>query len=552
MSSTRHKLVVRNVSTNGIYGIQTLNGTPQPLIDDAGNIDMSSNFLKVKNIEAGIQEFTTNGDLGIINVFNNSTGNSVSCINFKHDRNNIGGNNRRYCSFDPSNNNNTIAGSITGNTVSVSYNTMSDSRLKNVSNTSGNYMVDALTNNSYSNWLSSVNALKPCVYLYKSLVGDGNQMFTYTLEDGTSKNVMYQGFLAHEIQSVYPPAVTGISGETINVNGVDEPVYQQVDMTKLIPMMVGAIKELTTTVNNLTTTVDTLTTNVNTLSARSNMNPLWNIWTIIDIGYNNDIKIYYTNNTDHSPGLLAYIDVKDQLTGVFWGVNQLNTQRFTNVEEKGEYLAYQLGQSNFASSKITPDMRFIYDFDVSNNQITGINEYSYKYYTKANDTITDLSVNNTTNVSANIALIYELDESVYNTYQIMKSINIDNFRWFSSKVGDTSTTYYSAFSNETNSLATFYNNIQPNLLKVYWGISQYNTTISDKKTYLYNQMLNNNLVYAPVENYQFIYDFSMNVVDNVTTYIYSYYTIISNTIQDTSFNGTDPSGTIGLIYDTSL
>ena len=44
----------------------------------------------------------------------------------------------------------------------------------------------------------------------------------------------------------------------------------------------------------------------------------------------------------------------------------------------------------------------------------------------------------------------------------------------------------------------------------------------------------------------------MNVVDTIPNYNYSYYTITSNAIQDTSFNGTDPSGTIGVIYDTSL
>lgn len=177
---SNYKLVIKNDSTSGIYGIQTLNGIPQPLMDISGNIDMSSNFLKVRNMEVGVEQFTTNGNLGIINTYSDSTNTNVSCINFKHTINNIGGNNRRYCSFDPSNDTNTIAGSITGNSVQVSYNTMSDSRLKNVITNSGTYTSDNITNTVYSTWLGSVNALNPCIYSYKSdIVGENNQLFTY-------------------------------------------------------------------------------------------------------------------------------------------------------------------------------------------------------------------------------------------------------------------------------------------------------------------------------------------------------------------------------------
>ena len=94
LSNPRYKLVLRPEFPN-IDGVRSLNGLPeQPYVDTSGNIDMSGNYLLVKNIEAGTRDFTTNAEKGIINVFSDSTNNNTSCINFKHDRNNIGGINR--------------------------------------------------------------------------------------------------------------------------------------------------------------------------------------------------------------------------------------------------------------------------------------------------------------------------------------------------------------------------------------------------------------------------------------------------------------------------
>ena len=245
----RYKLVLRPEFPT-IDGVRSLNGLPeQPFVDTSGNIDMCGNYLLVKNIEAGTESFTTNGEIGIINVFSDSTTNGVSCINFNHDRNNIGGNNRRYCSFQPSNTN-FIAGSITGNPATVSYNTTSDLRLKtNIKNigsvnndSSEKYSIGS--DISFNTWLGAVSQLKPRIFEYNTdIVGSGNNHFTYKkTTDGDNISVNYQGFIAGEVQEVYPPAVTGISGEIVDSN----PVYQQLDVTKLIPMMVGSIQELMT------------------------------------------------------------------------------------------------------------------------------------------------------------------------------------------------------------------------------------------------------------------------------------------------------------------
>jgi len=50
------------------------------------------------------------------------------------------------------------------------------------------------------------------------------------------------GFIAHELQEVVPYAVFG---EKDAVDDEGEPVYQKIDVTKLIPHLVGAIQELT-------------------------------------------------------------------------------------------------------------------------------------------------------------------------------------------------------------------------------------------------------------------------------------------------------------------
>jgi len=250
--STKYKLVLRPDTSVPETGLRTLNGVAiQPVIDSSGNIEMSGNYLLVKNIQAGTESFTTNGEIGIINVFSDSTTNGVSCINFKHNRNNMGGNTRRYCSFQPRNTN-FIAGSITGNPATVSYNTMSDRRVKtNITSIDNENKYRSNNNNDISySWLESVNALTPYIYSFNTdYVGDNNGDFTYKHSiDANDISVNYQGFIADEVQQVYPPAVQGISGEVEN-NGT--PVYQQLDMTKLIPMMVGAIKDLSSKVSTL-------------------------------------------------------------------------------------------------------------------------------------------------------------------------------------------------------------------------------------------------------------------------------------------------------------
>jgi len=109
-------------------------------------------------------------------------------------------------------------GSITQNgTTGVLYNTTSDYRLKE--------SVKPLNGG-----LARVNALKPSVYNWKS--------------DGSTG----EGFLAHELAEVVPAAV---SGEKDAMNADGSIKSQGIDMSRVVPILVAAIKELTAEVNAL-------------------------------------------------------------------------------------------------------------------------------------------------------------------------------------------------------------------------------------------------------------------------------------------------------------
>jgi hypothetical protein len=109
-------------------------------------------------------------------------------------------------------------GSITQNgTTGVLYNITSDYRLKE--------SVSPLLGG-----LARVNALKPSVYNWKS--------------DGSTG----EGFLAHELAEVVPFAVSG-KKDDVNEDGKIKP--QGIDMSRIVPILVAAIQELTAEVNAL-------------------------------------------------------------------------------------------------------------------------------------------------------------------------------------------------------------------------------------------------------------------------------------------------------------
>ena len=113
----------------------------------------------------------------------------------------------------------TNVGSITMTNSATAFNTSSDYRLKeNVVEMTGS--------------VDRVKQLKP-------------SRFNFISE--TDSDVV-DGFLAHEVSSIIPEA---IHGEKDAVDDQGNPIYQGIDQSKLVPLLVGAIKELTARIEAL-------------------------------------------------------------------------------------------------------------------------------------------------------------------------------------------------------------------------------------------------------------------------------------------------------------
>jgi hypothetical protein len=113
--------------------------------------------------------------------------------------------------------NNSSVGNISVTTSGATFNSTSDYRLKE--------LVAPLNGG-----LARVNALKPSVYKWKSNGSAG------------------EGFLAHELAEVVPAAV---NGEKDAVNDDGSIKAQSIDMSRVVPILVAAIKELTARVQTL-------------------------------------------------------------------------------------------------------------------------------------------------------------------------------------------------------------------------------------------------------------------------------------------------------------
>tara|TARA_R100000388_G_scaffold41281_1_gene31788 strand:+ start:27 stop:785 length:759 start_codon:yes stop_codon:yes gene_type:complete len=116
-------------------------------------------------------------------------------------------------------------GSIVINASSTAFNTSSDYRLKeNVADMTGA--------------IDRVKALAP-------------KRFNFIADADTTLD----GFLAHEAQAVVPEAVTGNKDA---VDADDNPVYQGIDQSKLVPLLTGALKEAVAKIEVLEARVKTL------------------------------------------------------------------------------------------------------------------------------------------------------------------------------------------------------------------------------------------------------------------------------------------------------
>ena len=139
------------------------------------------------------------------NAYLQVTGGSVTPVALR------GGTNNFFMAFYKESNNDLI-GSITGSSgTATAFNTSSDYRLKeNVS-----YTFDATTR---------LKQLKPARFNFKA-----------------DADTTVDGFLAHEVSSIVPEAITGTKDA---VDDDNKPIHQQIDQSKLVPLLVKTIQEL--------------------------------------------------------------------------------------------------------------------------------------------------------------------------------------------------------------------------------------------------------------------------------------------------------------------
>jgi hypothetical protein len=119
-----------------------------------------------------------------------------------------------------------LVGSITTSGTTTAFNTTSDYRLK----TNVEPMTDGLTR---------LMKLQPRKFNWKAALNDPKS----------------DGFIAHELQAVVPGAVTGKKDE-INKDGSIKP--QQVDYSKLVPLLVAALQDEQAEIESLKTQVAAL------------------------------------------------------------------------------------------------------------------------------------------------------------------------------------------------------------------------------------------------------------------------------------------------------
>jgi len=193
LNGNGQEVVFNETSTSNDFRVES-NAETHMIFLDAGN----------NKIGMGLSNPNTYGSRLNVSGAGGSTNSMISCINTSSS-----GTRRQIDFFDGSST--TRKGSIETDGSNTSFNTSSDYRLKeNIT-----YSWDATTR---------LKQLKPTRF---NFIADANKTI--------------DGFLAHEVSSVVPPAV---SGEKDAVDENNNIIPQSIDHSKLVPLLVKTIQEL--------------------------------------------------------------------------------------------------------------------------------------------------------------------------------------------------------------------------------------------------------------------------------------------------------------------
>ena len=195
-----------NIEGNGYDGAIALNDTGMHIYHNS-----SSRALIFGINESEKARFDSSGNFGIgvtsvdakLKVQADTGNTTFNCFN-------AGSGSQTYIAFNVSGGG-TATGSITTNGSTTAYNTSSDYRLKeNISDLTGA--------------TARLKQLAP-------------KKFNFL----TTPSKTVDGFLAHEVSDIVPEAVTGVK-DAVDEEG--KPVYQGIDQSKLVPLLVATIQEL--------------------------------------------------------------------------------------------------------------------------------------------------------------------------------------------------------------------------------------------------------------------------------------------------------------------